>query len=33
MMNIWLENKAEIYLISMVGVGDDIESVTDISNR
>jgi hypothetical protein len=33
MMNILVENKVEIHLISIVSVGDDIESGADISNR
>jgi hypothetical protein len=32
-MNIRLENKAEIHLISIVGVGDGIESGANISKR
>jgi hypothetical protein len=30
MMNIWLENKAAIYLVSMVGFDDGIEPNADI---
>ena len=33
MIKIWLENKAEIYLISIVGVGNGIESNADIAKR
>jgi hypothetical protein len=32
-VNIWPENKAEIHLISIVGIADDIESGANISNR
>ena len=33
MMNIWFENKFEIHLISIVGVGNSIESNAYIAKR